>query len=84
MIGISQLKLGRQADAVSSFERATAANPKDSWASDLLGRARPVTLPADTSAARPPPLPYGSFTKGDMTFESRRRGGAISTAIASG
>jgi Flp pilus assembly protein TadD len=42
MQGVSALKMGRTAEATGYFEKAVAANPGDSWAVDLLARAKPA------------------------------------------
>jgi hypothetical protein len=34
--------MGRTAEATGYFEKAVAANPGDSWAVDLLARAKPA------------------------------------------
>lgn len=56
MAGVSALKMGRPSEAVDYFERAVAANPRDTWASELLVQNRTVAaeIPEAGPAAQEP------------------------------
>jgi len=65
MLGYSAQELGKKDEAVSFYQKAVDVNPKDSWANELLEKAKPVVqqgaapiaAPTPTAAATPAPAP---------------------------